>query len=146
VAGAPTPRQQPRRQPLLATGDDGSCAAALSGAEVESIFGTPVDMPDNSSVCNVVFRDNAVGTFQIWSGARADEAMEVLVPQFQADERASANVVLLDDGRGFVYEESAVVLGDSGRVFRFDTPPSVFDSIAEAQVAMEASAALLLTR
>jgi len=46
--------------------------------------------------------------------------------------------------RGFILGGSAVVRGDSGRVFRFDAPSD--DYIADTQSAMQGIADLLLTR
>jgi hypothetical protein len=116
----------------------------LTPDEVESILGAPAEISGAGEFCRFVFADDAVGSFATWSGSKADEAMEVLLPKFKADERAVADGVLLDGDRGFVYDGSAVVRGDSGRVFRFDTPLNI--GVADMQTAMEEMADLLLTR
>lgn len=126
------------------TGAEDDCRGVLTPDEVESILGVPGEISGAGQFCRYIFADDAVGSFAAWTGSKADEAMEVLIPNFKADERAVANGVLLDGDRGFVYDGSAVVLGDSGRVFRFDTPESI--GIPNMQEVMEEMAALLLTR
>lgn len=131
---------------IAASADVGSdgCDRVLTSDEVESILGSPVEFTGSSETCMVIFADDSIGNLQAFSGSKADEAIEVLLGKFQADEAASASGVLLDDGRGFVLDGSAIVRGDSGRVFRFDTPDNV--DVPDMQLAMEAIAALLLTR
>ena len=122
--------------------DGGSCAEALTPAEYEQIFGTPVEINGGSKFCNVVFASDSVGGFSAFSGSEGDEAMDSLLPAFVAE--ASADGVLLDDGRGFIDDFSAVVRGESGRVFRIDVPSNV--DVADVPAAMQAVVDILLTR
>ncbi len=147
TTAAPAP-EEPAAEDPAESGDstdaEGGCDQVLTSDEVEPFLGTPVEFSGSGQVCNVIFADDAIGSFQAWSGSKADEAMEVLLPKFQADDLATANGLLLDDDRGFVFDGSAIVRGDSGRVFRFDTPDNV--DVADMQTAMEGIADLLLTR
>lgn len=124
--------------------DDVPCGEALTAAEIDSILGTSVSIGGGGGNCLVEFAADAVGTVSVFSGSRADEAMDALLPKFKDDETASANGVLLADDRGFIDGRSVIVRGDSGSVFRFDVPDNV--EIADVNAAMEQLAAILLTR
>lgn len=124
-------------------GGDG-CDQVLTSDEVQSVLGTSVEFTGSGQVCTVVFANDSTGTLQAFSDSKADDALDTLLAGFLADEAASASGVLLDDGRGYVLENSAIVRGDSGRVFRFDAPDNL--DIADIQGAMQSIADLLLTR
>ncbi len=123
---------------------EGGCDKSLTPAEVESILGVPVEISGTGQICIVHFADDSIGNLQVFSGSKADEAMDALLTQFESDSTASADGVLLADGRGHVLDRRAIVRGGSGQVFRFDTPDYV--EVADVQAAMEVIPALLLTR
>ncbi|MFT5204536.1 MAG: hypothetical protein ACI9C1_003947 [Candidatus Aldehydirespiratoraceae bacterium] len=137
---ADAPADAPADEPVAA--DDGSCAKAFTVAEYEQVFGTTVEINGGSKFCNVIFASDSIGAFSAFSGSEADEAMDQLLPAFEA--KASVDGVLLDDGRGFIDGFSAVVLGDSGRVFRIDVPSNV--DLPDVPAAMQAAVDILLTR
>jgi len=123
-----------------AGGGDG-CDQVLTPDEIESVFGTPVEIKGSSQFCTIIFASDAVGNLSAFSGSEADEAISTLLAQFLADE---TDGVLLEQDRGFVDQNSAIVRGDSGRVFRFDAPDSI--DVPDSQAAMQDIAELLLTR
>lgn len=134
-----------------ASGDDeaaSGCDKVLTPDEIGSILGTAPEISGSGEQCRHIYASDAVGTFQAFSGSKADEAIETLLAVFQDDETKSANGVLLDDGRGYVldgsFERSVVVRGDSGQVFVFSAPDSL--NVADIQMAMQGIADLLLTR
>lgn len=120
------------------------CNTALTIDEIDSIFGSSVIRVSGNKFCNIVFREDAITVFAIFSGSEADEAMEFHLPPFLADEAASAAGVTLDDGRGFIDDREAVVRGESGRTFVFGLPDNV--DVADVRAAMQDLADLLLTR
>ena len=103
-----------------------------------------VDKPDDSPV--EVTADppptNTASSEVGGSCTEADAAMDALLPKFEAS--ASTNGVLLDDGRGFIDGYSAVVRGQSGRVFRIDVPTNI--DIADPPATMQSVVDILLTR
>lgn len=134
-----------------ASGDDDAasgCDQVLTSDEIESILGTAPEISGSGEQCRHIYASDAVGTFQAYSGSKADEAINTLLAGFQDDETKNANGVLLDDGRGYVldgtFNRSVVVRGDSGQVFVFTAPDGV--DVADIQLAMQGIADLLLTR
>jgi hypothetical protein len=125
-------------------GGPGDCREVLTPDEIEPILGTLVEFSGAGTFCNVVYASDSIGSLAAFSGSEADEAINTLLAKFQADETATASGVLLDDDRGYVREHSAIVRGDSGRVFNFTTPNNL--DVPDIQVAMQAIADLLLTR
>ncbi len=123
---------------------DGGCDKALTPAEVESTLGVPVEISGTGQICMVHFADDSIGTSRCSPARRPTKRWMLCSPQFESDSTASADGVLLADGRGYVLDRSAIVRGDSGQVFRFGTPSNV--ELVDAQAAMEEIAALLLTR
>lgn len=81
-------------------------------------------------------------TLQVFSGSNADEAIDTLVPKYQAD--ASARGVLLDDGRGYALDGGALVRGDNGRVFNLGLPDGL--DVPDMTAALQEIVDLLLTR
>ncbi|NOX28714.1 MAG: hypothetical protein GXP35_01470 [Actinobacteria bacterium] len=143
----------PAVTPLETTTDEGAddadgqgdgCDAVLTPDEIDSVFGTTVEINGGRKFCTIIFASDAVGSINVFDGSEADEAIEVNLANFADDDRASFGGVLLEDGRGFVDGDSVVVRGDSGRVFTFDVPDSV--SVPDVQAAMQEIADLLLTR
>lgn len=123
--------------------DPGGCDQLLTPAEIDSIFGTSIDKINGAGqFCNIVFAGDAVGSLAVFSGSKADEAIDTLLAQFQAD--GATGGVLLADGRGYVLDATATVRGDSGRVFRFDAPENI--TTPDLPSAMQNLADLLLTR
>ncbi len=124
------------------------CDQVLAPDEIESILGTAPEISGSGEQCRHIYASDAVGTFQAYSGSKADEAIDTLLAGFQDDDTKSDNGVLLDDGRGYVldgtFSRSAVVRGDSGRVFVFTAPDGL--DVADIQMAMQGIADLLLTR
>lgn len=125
-------------------GTEDGCDQVLSPAEIESILGVAPEIKGSGEVCQLIYASDAVGTFQAFSGSKGDEAIDTLLSDFQTDEYKSANGVPLDDGRGYVLDSTAVVRGDSGRVFVFGAPDSL--DLADTEAAMQGIADLLLTR
>ena len=79
----------------------------------------------------------------MYSGAKADEAMDTLFAQYDPD----FGGVLLDDGRGLVQADlngRVLVRGDHGRVFVFAIPDNI--ETENLQAALEDLSALVLTR
>ena len=124
------------------------CAAALTAEDIESIFGSTPEISGSGEQCQHVYASDAVGTFQAYSGSKADDAIGALLDGFASDETKSNNGVLLEDGRGYVldgtFSRSAVVRGDSGQVFVFTAPDNL--DVADIESAMQNLADLLLTR
>jgi len=139
--------------PVETTTDEGAddidgrgdgCDEVLTADEIDSVFGTSVEIKGASTFCSMIFASDAVGVLAAWSGSKADEAIDFNLAKFRDDDRVNFGGVLLEDDRGFVDRYSAVVRGDSGRVFRFNFPESV--DVPNIQVAMQDIADLLLTR
>ena len=137
-------------EPSDAASGDGEatkgCASALTSEEIGSILGTTPEISGSGEQCQHSYASDAIGTFQAYSGSKADQAIETLLVGFQDDETKSG--VLLDDGRGYVldgtFTRSVVVRGDSGQVFVFTAPDNL--DVADIQLAMQNIADLLLTR
>lgn len=119
------------------------CNDVLTAEEIGAILGPVTGISGAGQFCNVSFESGSVGSLSAFEEKKADEAMDALLPAFKADATASAEGILLDEDRGFVHRNSAVVRGDSGRVFRFDAPDDL--DVPDTQVAMQEIAALLLT-
>jgi hypothetical protein len=124
-------------------GDDG-CDKALSAEEIDSILGTSVEIKGSGQVCQYIFASDSIGTLQAFTGSKADEAMDVVLGKFLADETAVARGVVLADDRGYVDPDGALVLGDSGQVFSLGIPDNI--DVADKLVAIQLIADLLLTR
>lgn len=128
-------------------GDEGGstdgCETALTVAEIDEIFGTSVQSTNGAGkFCNIVFADDSVGIFSVFPSEDADEGLASLASQL---EEANTSGELLEDGaRGYILGRSAVVLGDSGRLFRFDLPDNA--EVSELATAMRQLADVLLAR
>ncbi len=123
---------------------DEGCDQLLTAEELESILGAPVEVEPRGTgqICNWVFASDAIGTMQVFTGSKADEAMDTLIPKYEAE--ATSRGILLDDGRGYVLNGSAVVRSDSGRVFSLAVPDGI--DVADMNAALKAITDLLLTR
>lgn len=119
------------------------CNDVLTAEEIGAILGPVTGISGAGQFCNVSFESGSVGSLSAFEEKKADEAMDALLPAFKADATASAEGIRLDEDRGFVHRNSAVVRGDSGRVFRFDAPDDI--DVPDIQAAMQEIAALLLT-
>lgn len=125
-------------------GDDG-CDQVVTVDEIDAIFGSSVmEIKGSSEQCSIIFASDAVGGIGAFSGSKADEAIEALLAQFEANNVADSGGVLLADGRGYVTVDSVVVVGDSGRVFSIAIPGGFADD--DRLGAMQAFADLLLGR
>ncbi len=140
---APADTTVDEQVPVDEPADPNDCDTALTADEIDSIFGTSVEI-SGSKFCNITFASDAVGILSIFSGSEADEAMDELLPKFLADEAASAAGVVLDDGRGYIDDFGVVVRGDSGRTFSFSVPDNI--EVPDFQAALQDVADLLLTR
>ena len=134
---------EPIAEANVVSGGDG-CDQVLTPEEYESIFGTSVEVTGSGQTCQLIFASDAVGTLQAFSSSKAEDATDALLTQSKVDEAVSAGGVLLENARGYVVKNSAIVVGDSGTVFRLDTPENV--DVADIQATMQQVAALLVTR
>ena len=123
---------------------EGDCTTAVTAEEIETILETPaVEITGSGEQCSYTFAADSVGGVSVYSGAKADEAMETLLAKYDPD----FGGVLLDDGRGFVQADlngRVLVRGDSGRVFVFAIPDNI--ETENLQASLEDLAALVLTR
>lgn len=124
-------------------GDDG-CENALTADEIDSIFGTTVEISGEGRYCNIQFPNGSISVFSVFTGSTADDAMDELLPKFLEDEFARADGIVLDDGRGYVLETKLLVRGDSGRAFVLGIPGDL--EVDDVQAANLKLAELLLLR
>lgn len=134
----------PAETTAIESADDGGegCDQALSAAEIDAIFGTSVEISGSGQVCSLHFADDSIGSFQAITGSKGDAAFDELLAKYETE--ASTNGIVLDDNRGYILRETAIVRGASGQVFSFVAPDNV--DVANMGVAMQAIADLLLTR
>lgn len=118
------------------------CGGELTVDEVDAILGTSAEMKGVPSNCLIVFADDAVGSYSRWTGATADEALQVNLDSFNTGSKGAGT--LLDDGRGYVAESQLVVRGDSGAVYSLNIPDNL--DLADTEVAMSAFLDLLIAR
>lgn len=142
TAAAPSESETTAAADNAAAGD--GCNQVMTPDEIGSILGTTPEISGSSEQCLFKFRSDAIGSFSAYSGSKADEALDTLMAGYQDDDYKKDRGVLLDDGRGYFYDENVVVRGDSGRVFVLAAPTDL--GAPDYQVAMQALADLLLTR
>lgn len=122
---------------------DGGCNQVLTAEEFESILGRPVEVTGSGQVCNLILASDSVGTLQVFSGSKADEALDINLTKFRDNDGAGRGGVLLAGDSGFADSDGVVVRGSSGRVFVLGIPDNATE---DNQAAAQALADLLLTR
>ncbi|GAB2772853.1 hypothetical protein GCM10027020_27640 [Nocardioides salsibiostraticola] len=123
---------------------EGDCTTVVTAEEITTILSTPeVEITGAGEQCRYTFAADSVGTVGVYSGAKADQAMDELLAKYDPN----FGGVLLDDGRGLVQADlngRVLVRGDSGRVFVFAIPDNI--ETENLQASLEELAALVLTR
>lgn len=123
---------------------EGDCSTVVTAEEITTTLKTPtIEITGSGERCTYTFAADSVGGVSVYSGAKADEAMDTLLAKYDPD----FGGVLLDDGRGLVQADlngRVLVRGDSGRVFVFAIPDNI--ETENLQAALEDLSALVLTR
>jgi hypothetical protein len=101
------------------------CAAYITVEDIDRVLGVPVEITGSDTTCQLIYADDAVGSFQAFPERRADDAL-VTLEKFKDNPDSMGGGVLLDNDRGFISGNGLTfVVGDSGQIFSMSTPDNI---------------------